>query len=78
MCLSCGQFCPVDAKWGAMPAYGDDCARRDYTYVDDVIWGVLSAMDYSESQHETTNLGKNKTMVSLLDMVRSLLEEVLG
>ena len=36
--------------------YGDGCSRRDYTYVDDIVQGVLAAID-SPSGYRTFNLG---------------------
>lgn len=59
-----------------VPIYGDGSARRDYTYVDDVIEGILRAMDYTTTRYEVINLGNNET-VGVLEMVRAL-EEVLG
>ena len=56
--------------------YGDGSMRRDYTYVDDVVDGVLAAIDYAGSQYEVINLG-NSTPVGLLDLVR-LLEQATG
>ena len=29
-----------------MPFFGDGASRRDYTYVDDIVAGVLAAVDY--------------------------------
>ncbi len=37
--------------------FGDGLASRDYTYVDDIISGIMKAVDYKESKFETFNLG---------------------
>src|SRR5215212_485560 len=37
--------------------YGDGLTSRDYTYVDDIVKGVLSAIDYDKSLFEIINLG---------------------
>jgi UDP-glucuronate 4-epimerase len=59
-----------------LPIYGDGGARRDYTYVDDIVTGVVAAMNYDRSRYEVINLGGSRT-VSLLEMVRSM-ERVAG
>jgi UDP-glucuronate 4-epimerase len=42
--------------------FGDGSARRDYTYVDDIIQGVRAAIDYTASQYEIFNLGESQTI----------------
>jgi len=37
--------------------YGDGSSRRDYTYIDDIIDGVMAAIDYTDSKYEIINLG---------------------
>ena len=59
-----------------VPIYGDGSTRRDYTYIDDIIQGVMAAMDYGQTSYEVINLGNNRA-VGLLEMVETL-EEVLG
>lgn len=59
-----------------IPVFGDGSTRRDYTYVADIVQGIRSAMDYSNTQYEVINLGNNRT-VSLSEMI-SALEQALG
>jgi UDP-glucuronate 4-epimerase len=59
-----------------LPVFGDGSTRRDYTFVDDTVSGVVSAMTYRNSLFEVINLGNNAT-VSLQEMIR-LLEDALG
>jgi UDP-glucuronate 4-epimerase len=59
-----------------IPIFGDGTTRRDYTYVDDIVDGVLGAIAYRRSPYEIVNLGNNHT-VGLLEMVREL-ERALG
>lgn len=59
-----------------IPVFGDGKTRRDYTYIDDVIEGVRSAIDYDETEYEIFNLGESQTVE--LDRLISLLEENLG
>lgn len=49
--------------------------QRDFTYIDDIVQGILAALDY-EGEYEVFNLGNNQP-VPLLDFV-SLLEKLLG
>jgi len=56
--------------------YGDGSTSRDYTYVHDVVQGVLSAIDYDQSVFEIINLG-NSYSVSLIELVRHI-EEIIG
>jgi UDP-glucuronate 4-epimerase len=42
--------------------FGDGTARRDYTYVDDIIQGVRAAIDYDRSMYEIFNLGESQTI----------------
>src|SRR6185503_8694715 len=58
-----------------IPFYGDGSTRRDYTYVDDVVDGVLRALDRCEG-YEIYNLGESQT-TSLAELVR-LIGEVTG
>jgi UDP-glucuronate 4-epimerase len=59
-----------------IPVFGDGSTRRDYTYVGDIVSGILAALNYSGSRYEIMNLG-NGNAVSLDDMIRAL-ETVLG
>jgi UDP-glucuronate 4-epimerase len=54
-----------------LPIYGDGSTRRDYTYIDDILTGVLAAMKYTASSYEIINLGGSHT-ISLMEMVRCI------
>jgi len=60
----------------ALPFYGDGEARRDYTHVDDIVAGMLAAIDTPGLADETLNLG-GAHPVRLRELV-TLLEQVLG
>ncbi|MBD3614979.1 MAG: GDP-mannose 4,6-dehydratase [Gracilimonas sp.] len=51
--------------------YGDGSTRRDYTYIDDIINGVMAAIEYKDSMYEIINLGNNQT-VELLELVEAI------
>jgi UDP-glucuronate 4-epimerase len=55
--------------------YGDGSSMRDYTYVDDVIDGIVSAVDHRQEGFDLVNLGSDRP-VSLRDLIREL-EQVL-
>ena len=58
-----------------IPFFGDGTTRRDYTYVDDIVDGVVAALDRCEG-YEIYNLGESQT-TSLQELV-SLIGEVCG
>ena len=59
-----------------IPVFGAGGTRRDYTFVDDVVSGIVAAMSYTGSSFEVINLGNNAT-ISLDEMIRQL-EQALG
>lgn len=59
-----------------IPVFGDGSARRDYTYIDDIIQGVRAAIDYDQSMHEVFNLGESET--TELTRLIELIEQSLG
>jgi UDP-glucuronate 4-epimerase len=58
-----------------IPLYGDGTSQRDYTYIDDIVDGVMGAVRNLEG-YDVFNLGESQT-VSLRELI-SLLEEALG
>jgi UDP-glucuronate 4-epimerase len=59
-----------------IPFFGNGTARRDYTFIDDIISGIRAAIDYRGSNCEAINVG-NGGPVTLWELV-SALEELLG
>ncbi|MFA4016249.1 MAG: hypothetical protein RUDDFDWM_001352 [Candidatus Fervidibacterota bacterium] len=57
-----------------VPIYGDGSSLRDYTYIDDIVDGVMASLK-NEFEFEIINLGCARPVV-LMDVVR-LLEECL-
>lgn len=61
-----------------LPLFGDGSTARDYTYVDDIIEGVLGALDFvrrSQPLFEIVNLGESRT-VTLSEMIEVLGDEM--
>jgi len=54
--------------------FGNGSTKRDYTYIDDIVQGIISAINYKDSLYEVFNLGNNQT-VSLSE-IKSTLEEI--
>ncbi len=59
-----------------VPVFGDGSARRDYTYVDDIVDGLLAAAAYPGGLFEVFNLGTHR-MVSTNELLAAL-ERCLG
>jgi UDP-glucuronate 4-epimerase len=51
--------------------YGDGTTRRDYTYVDDIVQGVIGALKYRRTPFEIFNLGENQT-TTLSDLITAI------
>jgi UDP-glucuronate 4-epimerase len=73
--LAIHKFARLISERQPIPVYGDGSTRRDYTYIDDIISGVMSAISYEGSQFEIINLGESET-VELRQLVE-LLEQAL-
>jgi UDP-glucuronate 4-epimerase len=59
-----------------IPLYGDGTMERDFTYIDDIVEGVVASVDrVAELDYEIINLG-NSSPVSLSELVDLLAREV--
>ena len=56
--------------------YGDGSTARDYTYIDDIIQGVMAAGRYTATPFEIINLGGSAT--NTLAQLISCIEEATG
>lgn len=59
--LAIHKFAKLMAANQPIPVFGDGTARRDFTYVDDIITGILGAMQYAKTPFEVFNLGESAT-----------------
>jgi UDP-glucuronate 4-epimerase len=62
--LAIAKFTQKIDRGEAIPFFGDGTTRRDYTYIDDIVAGVLAALErrtpygiYNLGEQHTTNLG---------------------
>jgi UDP-glucuronate 4-epimerase len=73
--LAIHKFARLMADNREIPFFGDGDSRRDYTYVDDIVSGILAAME-KNFPFDIFNLGESQT-ISLTELVESL-EEAFG
>lgn len=62
-----------------IPFFGDGSSKRDYTYVDDIVDGIVKSLKYiatNKGVYEIINLGESHT-ISLKEMVNTI-EDTLG
>ena len=60
--LAIHKFARLISEGKSIPVFGDGTIRRDYTYIDDILAGVLAAMNYTGSPFEVINLGESQTV----------------
>ena len=58
-----------------IPVFGDGSSSRDYTYIDDIVAGIIAAIGYRRTRYEVINLG-NHQKVSLSEMIATLEKEL--
>ena len=59
-----------------IPVFGNGDTQRDYTYIDDIIAGLVGALHYRATPFEIVNLG-NSQIVELRTLIR-VIEDALG
>ncbi len=72
--LAIHKFTNLIKQGKPIPFYGDGTTARDYTFIDDIVQGILSSLHYLEthsSVYEIINLGNNKP-VNLNEMVKTI------
>lgn len=74
--LAIHKFTRAIIKGAPIPVFGDGSTSRDYTFVDDIVRGIIGAIHYQGSLYEIINLGNHQT-VSLQRLIETL-EEVIG
>lgn len=74
--LAISKFTRLIMQNKPLELYGDGSTVRDYTYIEDIVDGVYSAIKYDKTPYEIINLGGGEP-VSLINMVKTL-EKALG
>ncbi len=75
--MAISKFIDAISKGRTITVFGDGSSRRDYTFIDDIVTGVVAAIERIEpKRYELINLGGTRT-ISLTDLV-STVERVVG
>ncbi|MCT2563637.1 GDP-mannose 4,6-dehydratase [Chryseobacterium herbae] len=77
--LAIHKFTKLISEGQEIPFYGDGNTARDYTYIDDIIDGIMKSIVYLENHsgvYEIINLGENE-VVTLSEMLAAI-ENALG
>jgi UDP-glucuronate 4-epimerase len=72
--LAIHKFTALIESGKPIPVYGDGSMGRDYTYVDDIVAGVIASLDYAPQANlpfEVFNLG-NSHPIRLADLIAQL------
>ena len=76
--LAIHKFTKMISRGEKIPFYGDGTTQRDYTYIEDIIDGVIKSIKYVEENknvYEIINLGESET-ISLKRMVETIEKEL--
>jgi UDP-glucuronate 4-epimerase len=72
--MAIAKFTDLLARGETVPLYGTGQTRRDYTFIDDIVDGVLAAHDLAPA-FEIFNLGGSQT-TTLIDLVHGIAGEL--
>ena len=76
--LAIRKFARLMTAGEEIPMFGDGSTSRDYTFIDDIMEGVLGAVGYVQQHagsYEVVNLGESRTVL-LSEMIQILGEEL--
>ncbi len=74
--LAINKFVRLIKAGEPIPVFGDGSTRRDYTFIADIVEGILGALHYDQTNYEVINLGNDQT-VTLSEMIETI-ETVVG
>ena len=74
--LAINKFLRLIEAGEPISVFGDGSTRRDYTFIDDIIEGIIGSLHYQGSYYEVINLGNDQT-VTLTEMIETI-EGVVG
>ncbi len=72
--LAIHKFTQLILEGKPIPFYGDGTTQRDYTFIEDIIDGIVKSLDWvnnREKRYGVFNLGESNT-ISLIEMVQTL------
>lgn len=73
--LAIRKFIELIEKDEPIPVYGDGTTMRDYTFIDDIVEGICSALEYNKTPYEIINLGGGSP-VTLNQMIETIETEM--
>lgn len=76
--LAINKFSRLLQEGSSIPVFGDGTTSRDYTYIDDIVSGIIQSIRYVEEHedvYEIINLG-NSTPINLMDMIDTIAHAV--
>lgn len=74
--LAIRKFSESVMKDEEITVYGDGTSLRDYTYIDDIVSGILSTTEYNKTNYEIINLGGGNPIT--VNQVIRIIEKALG
>ncbi len=74
--LAIHKFCHLIENGDPIELYGDGTSKRDYTFVGDIVAGIVSAVNLRLQGFEVINLGRSNP-VTLIEMIHTI-EKALG
>jgi len=74
--LAIHKFTDSIARGKSIPQFGDGSTERDYTYIDDIVQGVLASLSYDGPAFDIFNLGESQT-TTLSELIAAI-ESALG
>lgn len=76
--LAIRKFAGLLSRGEEIPMFGDGSTQRDYTYIEDILDGVMGGLAWAGRNpggYEIVNLGENRT-ITLREMIRVVGEEM--
>lgn len=74
--LAINKFTRLIKQGSPIPMFGDGTTKRDYTFIDDIVSGIVASINYDRSGFEIINLGGGEP-ITLKQMILTI-EKVLG
>jgi UDP-glucuronate 4-epimerase len=72
--MAISKFTQIIDRGDTVPMFGDGSTRRDYTFIDDILDGLVRCVD-TPFKYEIFNLGESKT-ITLAEMIEVIAKEV--
>lgn len=69
--LAIHKFTDLIHRGEEVPMFGDGSTERDYTYIDDIVQGVIAASEYDAKRFDIFNLGESDT-TRLSDLIQEI------